>query len=88
MSILKVSPNKVKSFGVTIAKDGVLRSSIEILTQKNVNMNKIREIWPEIPYFDITNLPPLICETNILRQDQEWNFLKNYQMDESETATF
>ncbi len=52
MSILKVSPNKVKNFGVTIAKDGVLRSSIEILTQKNVNMSKIREIWPEIPYFD------------------------------------
>ena len=52
MSTLKVSPNKVKDFGVTIAKDGVLRSSIEILTQKNVNMNKIREIWPEIPYFD------------------------------------
>jgi len=52
MSILKVSPNKVKNFGVTIAKDGVLRSSIEILTQKSVNMSKIREIWPEIPYFD------------------------------------
>jgi tRNA uridine 5-carboxymethylaminomethyl modification enzyme len=52
MSNLKVSPNKVKEFGVTIAKDGVLRTSIEILTQKNVNMNKIREIWPEIPYFD------------------------------------
>ena len=38
--------------GIKIAKDGVLRNSTEILSQKGVNMLKIREIWPEIPYFD------------------------------------
>ena len=52
MSILSISPNKVKSFGINIAQDGVLRKSNEILSQKGVNMQKIREIWPDIPFFD------------------------------------
>jgi tRNA uridine 5-carboxymethylaminomethyl modification enzyme len=47
-----ISPSKVQNFDIKIAKDGVLRSSNEILTQKGVNMKKIREIWPEIPFFD------------------------------------
>jgi len=47
-----ISPSKAQDFGIKIAKDGVLRSSNEILTQKGVDMKKIREIWSEIPYFD------------------------------------
>jgi tRNA uridine 5-carboxymethylaminomethyl modification enzyme len=47
-----ISPSKAQDFGIKIAKDGVLRSSNEILTLKGVNMKKIREIWSEIPYFD------------------------------------
>ena len=46
-----ISPNKAEKFGVKIAKDGILRSSNEILTQKGVDMNKIREIWSDIPFF-------------------------------------
>ena len=46
-----ISPNKAEKFGVKIAKDGILRSSNEILTQKGVDMRKIREIWPDIPSF-------------------------------------
>ncbi|MDC1003582.1 tRNA uridine-5-carboxymethylaminomethyl(34) synthesis enzyme MnmG [Candidatus Pelagibacter sp.] len=46
-----ISPNKAEKFGVKIAKDGILRSSNEILTQKGVDMIKIRKIWPEIPFF-------------------------------------
>ena len=52
MSELSISPNKVKIFGINIAQDGVLRKSNEILSQKGVNMQKIREIWPHIPFFD------------------------------------
>jgi tRNA uridine 5-carboxymethylaminomethyl modification enzyme len=47
-----ISPSKAENFGIKIAKDGVLRSSDEILTQKGVDMKKIREIWPEIPFFE------------------------------------
>ena len=52
MSESSISPTKIMQFNIKIAKDGVLRKSNEILTQKGVNMNKIREIWPEIPFFD------------------------------------
>jgi len=47
-----ISPSKAQYFGIKIAKDGVLRYSNEILTQKGVDMKKIREIWPEIPFFN------------------------------------
>jgi tRNA uridine 5-carboxymethylaminomethyl modification enzyme len=47
-----ISPNKADKFGIKIAKDGILRSSNEILTQKGVDMNKIREIWTDIPFFN------------------------------------
>jgi len=49
---LNISPSKVGKFGIKIAKDGVLRSSSEVLAQKGVTMSKIREIWPNIPFFN------------------------------------
>ena len=52
MSESSISPTKINNFDIKIAKDGIIRKSNEILTQKGVNMKKIREIWPEIPYFD------------------------------------
>ena len=52
MSKSYISPTKIKDFSIKIAKDGVLRKSIEILSQKGINMKKIREIWPDIPFFD------------------------------------
>jgi tRNA uridine 5-carboxymethylaminomethyl modification enzyme len=51
MSKSTISPNKADKFGIKIAKDGILRFSNEILTQKGVDMNKIREIWPDIPFY-------------------------------------
>ena len=50
MSKLQITPSKVEKYGINIAKDGVSRTAFHILGQKSVNMNKIREIWPEIPY--------------------------------------
>jgi tRNA uridine 5-carboxymethylaminomethyl modification enzyme len=52
MSESSISPTKIKEFDIKIAKDGVLRKSNEILTQNGVDMKKIREIWPDIPFFD------------------------------------
>tara|TARA_B100001121_G_scaffold121105_1_gene106221 strand:- start:1597 stop:3468 length:1872 start_codon:yes stop_codon:yes gene_type:complete len=51
MSILKISPSKASNYGIIIAKDGVLRSASQILSQKDVTMSKLREVWPEIPRF-------------------------------------
>ncbi len=47
----KISPSKAEKFGIKIAKDGILRTSSEVLTHKGVNMSKIREIWSDIPFF-------------------------------------
>ena len=46
---LHISPSKVAKYGVNIAKDGIKRNAQQILSQKNVKMTKIREIWPQIP---------------------------------------
>ena len=50
MAKCKITPSKVSKYGVKIAKDGILRNAFEILSQKSVNMDKIRNIWPDIPY--------------------------------------
>ena len=52
MSESLISPTKIQNFGIKVAKDGILRNSNEILTQKGVNMKKIREVWPDIPFYD------------------------------------
>jgi tRNA uridine 5-carboxymethylaminomethyl modification enzyme len=49
---LNISPSKAHKFGINIAKDGVLRSSSQILAQKGVKMSKIRDIWPNIPFYN------------------------------------
>ena len=51
MNNLNISPSKAEKYGIKIAKDGIFRNAEEILTQKNVDMGKIREIWPEINDF-------------------------------------
>ncbi len=48
---LKITPSKASKFGINIAKDGILRSADQILSQKDVSMSKVREIWPEIQYY-------------------------------------
>ena len=50
MNQLTITPSKISKYGVNIAKDGINRTAHEILSQKSVNMIKIREIWPEIKY--------------------------------------
>ena len=52
MKTLSISPSKISQMGIKIAKDGILRTSNEILTQKDVDMPMIRKIWPDIPYFN------------------------------------
>ena len=50
MKKLSISPSKAAKYGVNIAKDGISRNAEQILSQNDVKMNKIREIWPEIPF--------------------------------------
>ena len=50
MEKLTITPSKIAKYGVNIAKDGISRNAIQILSQKSVDMLKIREIWPQIKY--------------------------------------
>tara|TARA_B100001115_G_C15472073_1_gene222691 strand:- start:64 stop:501 length:438 start_codon:yes stop_codon:yes gene_type:complete len=51
MNGLKISPSKAAKYKINIAKDGLMRSANQLLSQKGVDITKIREIWPEIPKF-------------------------------------
>ena len=44
-----ISPNEASKHEIKIAQDGVKRSGIELMAQRNLNMAKIRQIWPSIP---------------------------------------
>ena len=46
-----ISPNEASKYKIKIAQDGVKRTGIELMAQRNLNMAKIRQIWPTIPTF-------------------------------------
>ena len=52
MKSLKISPSKAEQFDIKIAKDGILRNAEDILSRNSVKMHKIRQIWPDVPYFN------------------------------------
>jgi tRNA uridine 5-carboxymethylaminomethyl modification enzyme len=45
----KLTPNEAEKYSITISKDGVKRSALQILGIKGVDMHKIRSIWSETP---------------------------------------
>ena len=50
-----ISPNEAKKkISIKIAMDGVKRTALEIIGQRNINMAKIRQLFPNTPYFDGT----------------------------------
>jgi tRNA uridine 5-carboxymethylaminomethyl modification enzyme len=51
ISTLKISPNKADKFNIKIAKDGVKRSAMDILSRDGVNFAILRSIWKDIPSF-------------------------------------
>ena len=47
-----LTPNAASKYSIKIAMDGVKRNGLEILSQKNVDLNKIRTIWADIPQYE------------------------------------
>jgi tRNA uridine 5-carboxymethylaminomethyl modification enzyme len=45
---LKISPNKLASFGVTIKQDGVVRNAMQLLSFRDISFEVLEKIWPEI----------------------------------------
>jgi tRNA uridine 5-carboxymethylaminomethyl modification enzyme len=46
-----ISPNQALKYSIKISMDGVKRNGLEILSQRDVNMTKIRQIWTSIPSY-------------------------------------
>ena len=47
-----LTPNEAKKHNIKIAMDGVKRSCLEIIGQRNLNMAKIRQVFPNILYYN------------------------------------
>ena len=45
---VSITPNMAEKHFIKIAKDGVKRNGLQVLGIKNVDMEKIRSIWPQI----------------------------------------
>ena len=45
----EISPNEAEKYNIKIAKDGIKRSALDILSRKGVNFSKLRSIWKKIP---------------------------------------
>ena len=79
-----LSPNQAKKFSIKIAMDGVKRSAIEIIGQRNVNMAKIRQIFPSIPSFETHLDKQVEIDAHYLGYlDRQSNDIKSFRKDES-----
>ena len=47
-----LTPNEAKKHNIKIAMDGVKRSCLQIIGQRNLNMAKIRQVFPNIPVYN------------------------------------
>lgn len=46
------TPNEVAKVGVKINQDGARRTGLELLTFKDVTLDTLRNLWPDLPVFD------------------------------------
>ena len=47
-----ISPNAAAKHSIKIAMDGIKRTGIEVLSQKSVTLEKLRQIWDEVPQYE------------------------------------
>ena len=79
-----VSPNEAKKFDVKIAMDGVKRSGLEVIGQRNVNMAKIRQIFPSIPQYEQSLDNQVEIDAHYLGYlDKQANDIKSFKKDEN-----
>ncbi len=47
-----ITPNEARDHSIKIAMDGVRRSCMEVIGQRNVKLSKLREIFPSLPAYE------------------------------------
>ena len=79
-----LTPNEAIKYDIKIAMDGVKRSCLEIIGQRNVNMAKIRQVFPHIPSHNKVIENQVAIDAHYLgylgRQSQD---IKSFKKDES-----
>ena len=81
-----LTPNEAKKYDIKIAMDGVKRSCLEIIGQRNVNMAKLRQVFPSIPAYNVPIDNQVVIDAHYMgylsRQSQD---IKSFKKDEEVT---
>jgi len=79
-----LTPNEAKKYDIKIAMDGVKRSCLEVMSQRKVNMAKIRQIFRDIPLFPASIEKQVATDAHYMgylkRQERD---IKSFKKDES-----
>lgn len=59
---LSLTPNEAENHGISIKKDGRHRSAFELLSYKDVSIDDLGKIWPEIAELDKDTIGQVIIE--------------------------
>ena len=78
-----ISPNEARKYSIKIAMDGVRRSGLEVIGQRNVNMAKIRQVFNDIPQFEQSLDNQVEIDAHYLGYlDRQAKDIKSYKKDE------
>ena len=81
-----LTPNEAKKYDIKVAMDGVKRSCLEIIGQRNVNMAKIRQVFPHIPAHNRLTENQVVIDAHyagyLIRQSKD---IKSFKKDEAVT---
>jgi tRNA uridine 5-carboxymethylaminomethyl modification enzyme len=79
-----LTPNEAKKYDIKIAMDGVKRSCLEVIGQRDVNMAKIRQVFPHIPVHNRSVEKQVVIDAHYMgylaRQSQD---IKSFKKDEA-----
>ena len=79
-----ITPNEAKKFNIKISMDGVKRSGLEVIGQRNVNIAKIRQIFPNIPKYELSLDKQVEIDAHYLGYlSRQSNDIKSFKRDES-----
>ena len=79
-----LTPNEAKKYDIKISMDGVKRTCLEIIGQRNLNMAKIRQVFPNIPIYNKSIENQVVIDAHyagyLSRQLQD---IKSFKKDEA-----
>jgi len=79
-----LTPNEAKKHNIKIAMDGVKRSCLQIIGQRNLNMAKIRQVFPNIPIYNKPIDDQVVIDAHYAGYlDRQSHDIKSFKKDEA-----